>query len=155
MIKGASFISSTGLHRKPSERHPSVEKPCALLCPPALLMRLQAALLGDTHAEVSFPCHCQLIEATQGNRKPCKEQTHWGGAEIFYKARRNVPGGNGNKEEKRRKVASSWYGYIDLKLLVIYLFDDDPVQKTPVQSIQNTYHPNLRFILYLMVLARL
>lgn len=54
---------------------------------------------------------------------------------MFYKARRNVPGGNGNKEEKRCEVASCWYGYIYLRFQVIYSFDDDPVQKFRVQRI--------------------
>lgn len=131
-----------------------LEIPCALHCLPALANVATAfQLLGDTHAEVSYSCSCQLIEATQGNRKPCEEWTHRGGAEIFYKARRNVPGGNGNKEEERDKVASCWYGYVYLKLQLIHLFDDDSVLKILVWSIQNTYHHNLRFVLYLIVLA--
>lgn len=89
------------------------ETPCALHCLPVLANVVAGTafqLLGDTHAEVSYSCSCQLMEATQGNRKPCKEWTHKGGAEIFYKARRNVPGGNRDKEEKRCKVAFCWYG---------------------------------------------
>lgn len=63
------------------------------------------------------------MEATQGNRKPCKEWTHRGGAEIFYKARRNVPGGNRDKEEKRFAGTVNIY----LKLQGIILFYDDAV----------------------------
>lgn len=84
----------------------------ALHCPPVLANVAAGTafqVLRDTHAEVSYSCSCQLIEATQGNQKPCKEWTHRGGAEIFYKARRNVPGGNKDREEKHCKVAFCWY----------------------------------------------
>lgn len=133
------------------------ETPCALHCPPVLANVAAGAafqLLGDTHAEVSYSCSCQLMEATQGNRKPCEEWTHRGGAEIFYKARRNVPAGNRDKEEKRCKVAFCWYiehlseVASDYSILW-WCCVEDP------QSIQDIYHHIPCFILYLLGLARL
>lgn len=95
------------------------------------LMWLQARLFssseGDTHAEVSYSCSCQLMGATQGNRKPCKEWPHGGGAEIFYKPRRNVPGGNRDNEEKHCQVACCWYGEHISEEMTDYCL---PVQKS-------------------------